>query len=32
MRTVAAVIEAVNELESNVFPSLHHRKEGWPSG
>src|SRR5438552_746551 len=21
----------VNELESSVFPSLHHRKEGWPS-
>jgi len=29
--TVAAVIEAVNKLESSVFHSLQHRKEGWPS-
>jgi hypothetical protein len=21
----------VNKFESGVFPSLHHRKEGWPS-
>ena len=24
-------LERMNELESSVFPSLHHRKEGWPS-
>jgi len=28
---LSAVIESVKELESSVFPSLHHRKEGWPS-
>src|SRR5215470_4904502 len=27
---VAAVYRGVNELESSAFPSLHHRKEGWP--
>src|SRR2546430_4579341 len=26
--SVAALYEGVNELESRVFPSLHHRKEG----
>ena len=28
---VAAVYEGVNELRGSIFPSLHHRKEGWPS-
>ena len=28
---VAAVYQGVNEVESSVIPSLHHRKEGWPS-
>ena len=26
-----ATYKDVNELESGAFPSLHHRKEGWPS-
>jgi len=26
--TLPAITEVVNELESSVFPSLHHRKEG----
>ena len=30
-RLLAALYEHANELESSAFPSLHHRKEGWPS-
>src|SRR5216110_3372569 len=26
-----AFVTGVNKLESSIFPSLHHRKEGWPS-
>ena len=26
-----AIFEGVTEFESGQFPSLHHRKEGWPS-
>src|SRR5438093_8828556 len=30
-RLLAALYEHANELESSAFPSLHHRKQGWPS-
>src|SRR5437867_10871568 len=29
--TAGGHIGGVNKLESSIFPSLHHRKEGWPS-
>src|SRR5439155_595720 len=30
-KALSAVYGGVNKLESSIFPSLHHRKEGWPS-